>query len=172
MYKLKPTKKTIDQLVKAGKYDYVNSNINRTNFQLHPVAKEVELLHLGRYTTTEEILAEMETQGLKPATMTDLLHSGIQHPDEQRNFPIIALGSVWTNPFGYRYVGCLNGSADRRNASLHWTNPGLQWDDDYRFLAFRKSDLDTSDTLPSLGNLDRIENKLDKLMAHLGVEDV
>lgn len=142
-YKLKPTKKTIEQLVKASKYDYANSNITQSNFPLESVHPEVEIVKIGKYLTTEEVLAELSKQGFSPATMTDLLHFGIQYPDEQRKYPIVALGSVWARPIGNPNVGYLYGNSDNRRLDLDWFN--AQWGADYRFLAVRKSPSDSGE---------------------------
>jgi hypothetical protein len=60
--------------------------------------------------TSQKVLDDMDRQGLRPATLLELLWLGIQHPQLQLEFLIIALGTVvWVD--GYHYV-----------ASLDWDN--------------------------------------------------
>jgi hypothetical protein len=126
------------EMVAAGNYDYANPNITEENFPVGEGEAEVKavLLHLDRDASDEEVLAEMERQGLRPATMDELNAFGEQHPDRQRQYPIVALGSVWARPRGDRDVGYLWGGADRRDLDLRW--PGLDWLARCRFLAVRK----------------------------------
>jgi hypothetical protein len=151
-YKIKPTKKSINELVKAGKYDYANSNINDNNFNLDTPAKELELFEIDGYKTPDEIIALMNEAGLEPATMTDLLHFGIQYPEEQRKNPIAALGSAWVDPDGGRLVGYLHGDADYRDCRLYWDRPGGRWRPHYVFAVRRRksalSDLGTGRSEP------------------------
>lgn len=135
-YKLKAEKKKdIASLVKAGKYDWSNSNIEK--FPLDKkVAKEIELVHFDRYISSEDAVKEMEAKGFVPATATDLLHFGIQYPNVQRDFPIVALGVV-QQVDDNRYVACLYGGSSYRRLLVG------RWDEDWyghwRFAAVRKS---------------------------------
>jgi hypothetical protein len=126
------------EMVAAGKYDYVNPNITEENFPVGEGEAEVKavLVHLDRSSSDEEVLREMERQGLRPATMDELCAFGEQHPDRQREYPIVAHGSVWTDPYGDRSVGYLWGDAGRRNLYLRWL--GRVWPASCRFLAVCK----------------------------------
>ena len=97
---------------------------------------EAVLVHLGRNASDKEVLAEMERESLRPATMVELLAFGAQYPETQREFPVVALGSVWTGPQGDRDVGYLWGNPGSRQLGLYWR--GDDWFADYRFLAVRK----------------------------------
>ena len=57
-------------------------------------------------------MKELDTLGLSPANLPELLAFGETHPEVQRQFTIIALGSVWQRSIGCRYVPCLDGSGD------------------------------------------------------------
>lgn len=126
------------EMVKAGRYDYVNSNITEENSPVVEGEAEVEavLVHLDRVASDEEVLAEMERLGLRPATMDELNAFGEQHPDRQREYPIIALGSVWAGRDGRRLVGCLWEGGLGRGLRLVWLGDG--WRAYCRFLAVRK----------------------------------
>lgn len=119
-YKLKPTKKSIAQLVSAGKYDWSNSDITGENFPLENCAAEVELLTIDKIMTTSEVETKIAADGYEPANMTTLLHFGIQYPEIQRNDWVVALGSVWTCPHRHRGCGYLSGGSARRLLRLVW----------------------------------------------------
>lgn len=92
-------------------------------------------VHLDRDASTEEVLAEMEALGLRPATYMELLAFARAYPDEQRKFPIVALGSVAVLDGG-QHVACLGrGDADR-GLYLFWFAGA--WFGYFRFLAVRK----------------------------------
>lgn len=57
-------------------------------------------------------------------------------PNLQREFPIVALGSVWRDGGGGRHVPVLGCGGAGRRLSLGWFEFG--WDDGYRFLGVRK----------------------------------
>jgi hypothetical protein len=126
------------EMVGAGKYDYANPSITEENFPVEQGSSEVEvvLIHLNRVASNEEVTSEMERLGLRPATMDELCAFGEQHPDRQRDYPIAALGSVWTDRYGYRYVGYLWEGAYGRDLGLYWL--GYGWLARCRFLAVRK----------------------------------
>ncbi len=46
----------------------------------------------------DSVRIALSQRGLRAATIEELLALGEQHPELQRNFPIMALGSVWDCP--------------------------------------------------------------------------
>lgn len=94
-----------------------------------------EYVHLDRDASTDEVLAEMDRKGLRPALYEELLGFAEKYPDEQRKYPIVALGSE-ALVHGLRYVACLWNNGDGRHLYLYWIV--CAWVDRYRFLAVRK----------------------------------
>ena len=131
--------RSVVDLVAAGKYDWKNDNVNDNNF---PVSRrgtdsvEVHLVHFNRMISTQDALNELDRQGLKPADLHTLLSLGAKYPDLQREFPIVALGSVWRNRDGRRGVPCLDGHGSERDLCLYWIDS--DWVEIYRFAAVRK----------------------------------
>ncbi len=156
--------RSLEQMIAAGRYDYANEDINQKNFLLRPPASEdgsersdcggshltpgqvsgdgeteLELVHLGPNLATEQVLAELDRRGLRPATLPELLAFGEAYPDVQWEFPVAAPGSSWTRPDGLRLVPCLGSYSGVRYLHLYWGAPDARWSDDCRFLAVRKS---------------------------------
>jgi len=105
-----------------------------------PFANEVkdvafELVHLAQYMSTEAVLAELDRRGLRPATHEELLGFARKYPELQRQFPIVALGSI-TLIGGHRRVAYVRRSDDGRDLDLYVADD--DWRDDDRFLAVRK----------------------------------
>ena len=75
--------------------------------------------------------------GLRPANLPELLAFGAKYPKKQREFPIVALGSVWRYWCGSRSVACLWSVGSLRFLFLYWLEFG--GDAIYRFAAVRKS---------------------------------
>lgn len=129
---------SIEDAVKAGNYDWKNRDINSRNF---PTKKsgiaevDVELLHFNRDMSMEEVLAELDKRGLRPAELHELLKLEEKFPNLQRKFPIIALGSVWRSPGGARGCPYLGRVRFKRGLNLTWI--GSSWDG-CRFAAIRK----------------------------------
>jgi hypothetical protein len=73
---------------------------------------------------------------LRPVTLPELIAFSIAYPNLQRQFPIVAFGSVWQDRDSGRSVPYLWVGYDCRYLSLYWRAVG--WDDGYRFLAVRK----------------------------------
>jgi hypothetical protein len=86
--------------------------------------------------TSEQVIVEIDKAGYRPAKIEELLALGEAQPDLQRQFPIVALGSVWRDSDGSRYVPYLSSSAAERGLSLHCF--GRDWSGLYRFLGRRK----------------------------------
>ncbi len=131
---------SLAEMVATGKYSAgaVNTNITEEHFPVETGEANVQsvLVHLDRTVDSDQVLRELDKRGLRPATMVELLAFGAQHPDAQRQFPIVALGSVWADPDDDRRVGCLWGRPASRELHLSWFDG--QWGAHCRFLAVRK----------------------------------
>ncbi|MCB9802925.1 hypothetical protein H6761_02825 [Candidatus Nomurabacteria bacterium] len=127
----------ISENVRFGNYDWSNSDINDRNFQADERHQcEIIFKHFDKSMSTDAVLKALDAEGLRPATMSELLALGIEYPELQRQFPIVALGSVWQSLSGHRYVGYLNGLVSGRGLFLSWVGSG--WLGYCRFAAVRK----------------------------------
>ena len=127
------------EMIAAGQYDWKNSDINTDNFPVTGegvVETKLELVHLDKVASTDEVEAYLEENGLRLATIEELLAFGATYPDVQREFPVIALGSSWVSRDGHRHVPYLDGYGTERGLGLDWLDD--PWDVVCRFLAVRK----------------------------------
>lgn len=131
--------KSLQQMIEAGGYDYANPDITAEHFPVAEGQAELEavLLHFNLRIGSDEALQLMGAQGFRAGSLPELCAFGARHPDVQRQFPIVALGSVWTDSGGSRFVASLWGNHGKRSLFLDWFED--DWDPYYRFLAFRKS---------------------------------
>ena len=130
---------SVEFLVANGKYSWVNNDITSKNFpttRKGEVTLSLELVHLNQVLTSEEVLKELDKRGLRPAELHELLSFGAQYPEEQRKYPIVALGSVWQHWHDYRYVPYLRWLGGGRVLSLGWI--GRRWGEGCRFVAVSK----------------------------------
>jgi len=130
---------TLEQMIAAGRYDWVNSNITPEHYPLvgsGTVTLDAQLVHYGRDMSSEAVLADLDQKGLRSATIAELLAFGAKYPELQRQFPIVELGSV-AGVGGGRRVAYLDRCDRRRGLDLRWFDRG--WLARSRFLAFRKS---------------------------------
>ncbi len=134
---------TVEQMIAAGKYDRKNSDdITDKHFPLpaelsgQKTAVSSKLFHFNRDISSENAIAEMDKAGYRPAILSELLALGAKYPELQRQFPIVALGSVWHDADGDRVVPCLSVDGGERELGLDWC--GVGWDADCRFLGVRK----------------------------------
>ena len=131
--------KTLEEMVSAGQYDWSRDNINSTNFPITGegvVEVNLELVHLNKVVSTDEVMAYLEANGLRAVTLEELLAFGAKYPEIQREFPVIAIGSSWVGPGGDRRVPYLGRSGSERSLSLFWDDD--DWRKICRFLAVRK----------------------------------
>ena len=122
--------RSVEEMVAAGRYDgYTNPNITTENFPHHRDGIETVTIDLVQFsqtgTTTERQSALAAYDDL--CDMDDQLAFGVSNPDEQRQHPIVFLGAVWVDPYGYRYVGCLWSHASLRHCDLLWGSPDGRW---------------------------------------------
>jgi len=100
--------------------------------------KEIVLFRFADPKPLDEVIAELERAGYRPAELEDLLALGATYPNLQRRFPIMALGSIFTSPDGQRWAPCISREGDNRICSLCGLKGGLphpRW----RFAAVPKS---------------------------------
>lgn len=129
---------SLDDMIRADEYDEVNAAIRSVNFPWkRKGTKEVEvtLIQFERPLTPVEILNLMEARGHRPAFIEELLALAKEHPDLQREIPIIALGSGRIIE-RRRYAVCLGGSQSSRSLSLVVVY--RRWSAFYRFAFVRK----------------------------------
>jgi hypothetical protein len=134
--------RTVQEMINAGNYDWTNSDITAKHFPLpkehngKKVPVSSKLFHFNRAISSEDATSEMDKAGYRPATLAELLALGEAHPELQKEFPIVALGSVWRDADGNRFVPSLNVSGYKRGLDLDWF--GYGWRVGCRFLAVRK----------------------------------
>lgn len=131
--------KSLADMIVAGKYGYTNTDITADHFPVvgsGTVEMDAVLVHLGRNATTDEVICELDTRGLRPATMFELLVFGAMFPEKQREFPIVEFGSCWVDPDGNRNFGYLSRNVGKRGLYLDWS--GIEWRGNCRFLAVPK----------------------------------
>ena len=131
--------RSVEDGVRAGRYDWANSDITSCNFltKRKGMAEiSVEIINFARYISTDGVLRELDRMGYRPAELHELLAFGEKYPDVQREFPIVALGSVWRHRYGDRGVPYLRRHGSGRPLNLHWVEDG--WREFCRFAAVRK----------------------------------
>lgn len=139
IYPVSIQRASLEEMIAAGHYDWVNSNITAEHFPLDDSQFgdfKLVLVHLNRVATTPEVLAYMKERNLEPGKIGHLLGFGAKNPEIQREFPILALGSSWVDPGGGSGVPGLGSIAPDRVLLLHWNDD--HWSDNCRFLALSK----------------------------------
>ena len=114
---------TVERLIRDGRYDWVNSDITSHNFpssEKGKAAVDVFLVNFDRNISSEDAIREMGVQGLRPASLKELLALGVVYPNLQRENPIVALGSTWRYPGGSLNVPYLDGHVLDRYLRLGW----------------------------------------------------
>ena len=134
-------KRSLSEMIKAGKYDRPNSDITADHFPIKgkdksKQEKNVVLFHFDKTMSSEQVIVEMDKEGFLPAKIEDNLALGEIQPELQKQFPIVALGSIWRDAVALPRVSCLYWDGTRRALHLCWF--AYSWDPDSRFLAVRK----------------------------------
>jgi hypothetical protein len=130
---------TVEQMIKAGKYDWFNDDVTSQHFSSNEKGQAeilVYLISFNRYISSEDAIKELDRQGLRPATLKELLALGVAQPDLQRSNPIVALGSMWPDSSGDVGVPYLSGDESNRSLSLRWWSG--DWNSSWQFAAVRK----------------------------------
>lgn len=128
---------TLAEMIAAGRYDWTNSDITAKRFPivgLGTALVEHKLFHFDRTVSSDEAERLIVAGGYQPAKIEHLLAFGAAYPEEQRKYPIIALGSV-ANVRGARLVSCLYRDGSGRDLYLGWRD--VEWFGRCRFLGVR-----------------------------------
>ncbi len=138
----------LNEAIAAGKYDEADGNISAHNFPPQKKKKEavdIRIIDLGLDKDAPTFMGsysypvseELEKQGFRPATLSELLALGAAYPDLQRKSPIVAYGSEFWTMDKAMFVPYLWDDGGKR--CLGWTY-GNFWQKDYgyRFAVVRK----------------------------------
>jgi hypothetical protein len=132
-------RKSLDEMVKAGRYGYTNPAITSEHFPIQgegEVPTELVFVHFDRNIESDGAVAELNKMGLEPARLEHACAFGEKYPDVQKEFPIVFLGSVWADASGNRHVPYLDGWSGGRGLGLSGWSGG--WGRRCRFAAVRK----------------------------------
>jgi len=96
------------------------------------------LVSLGREASSEEVLAHLEANGLRPATIYELVAFEINHSKVAQEAPVAGLGTTWINRkcSDYLSVPHVGGGSDHEWLHLAWFH--YKWGKNFRFLATSK----------------------------------
>ncbi len=129
--------RSLSDLITSLKLDWVNENINETNFPVQPedlieTEKEYKEFHFRKTMSSESVIAEMNKENFRPATTREQLKWALKNWDGKSI--IVALGQSWLNSYGNRHVSVL--CFGLRELDLFWF--GDDWSVNSRFLGVRK----------------------------------
>ena len=134
--------RTVQEMINAGNYGWTNNDIMEKHFPLptelngKQVSVSTKLFHFNRSISSKNAIAEMDKAGYRPATLTELLALGEAYPELQKEFPIVAFGSIWRRGSDRRHVPVLLFDGHKRRLALRWFD--VDWYVYYRFLGVRK----------------------------------
>mgnify|MGYP001169993776 CR=1 FL=1 len=129
---------SIDQLMDSGHYELTET---QKIIPKHFTKEQDVLLYLFCFDGQREagwIIKVMDTIGFKPATLQELLALGSSFPGLQQKFPIVALGSTWSNSWCDKMVGKLDTFKFHRQFSWSCRSEGVKFKGKTRFLAVEK----------------------------------
>jgi hypothetical protein len=134
--------KSLEQMIANGYYDWKNDELTAKRFPIlgeGVVEYEFRYFHFNHLISSEtadDLIKKVDFENpWEPAKIEHLLVFGENFSEEQRKFPIVALGS-FGKVDGSRRVPCLGEDGSERCLGLPWWDDG--WGDDVRFLAVRK----------------------------------
>ena len=135
--------KTIEQIIADGKYCYADHRMTSEFFPIPPemIGKKIEVsakvFNFGRIGLNDSI-SELDKAGYRPATLMELLALGLLFLKPQKQFSILALGSIGFFLYTRRFVPRLDFDGfSKRRLQLQWLDDGSYRAYD-RYLGIRK----------------------------------
>jgi hypothetical protein len=118
---LAPKPQAFAKMIKAGKYDIIDTDITEKNFKLDAPTRllEIELIKFRGFADFEDIRAWMEERKRTGVTLSTLLDIGVQFPSEPGGAWFVAIESSWTNEQEQIMVPFLHALGARRYLTLH-----------------------------------------------------
>ncbi|MDD5433350.1 MAG: hypothetical protein PHE77_01685 [Candidatus Pacebacteria bacterium] len=104
------------QMIKEGEYNWIHKDITQENFPIQDQGKKqfnTKLFHFKCLIESDEVNKKMNKANFRPAILPELLALGAQYPELLRQFPILALGSLWLG-----YVPVIGSGSSGRALSL------------------------------------------------------
>lgn len=129
----------LEEMIAAGHYDWVHGSITAEHFPLSgtgQVSLDTVLVYFNQELSTDNVLVELDRQGLRPATIAELLAFKINDPVHHRKYPIHAFGSVWSDEFEHPHSPYV--FRDGLEYHLDCSRRNNTWGAGCRFLAVRK----------------------------------
>jgi hypothetical protein len=133
----RPVPPTLVEMIKAGRYGWANTDLNERNFRVEPklfVADGCRVLQFDPGLNLDGILAAIKTAGCAPDPLEKLLAHGQANPEDQRQGPIYALGTLWPNPSGSLHAPYVDEQDGQRRLSLKCIVADRPWKGSDRFL--------------------------------------
>ena len=130
--------RSIGDFLRAGRYNWINDSISCSSFKPKESGHgEVEyvIFHFNQETSSEANILEINKAGCAPSTVKEFLNFGEKHPEIQRQFPIVALGSVVERGRD-NLVGYLGSEGRHRYLFLQQFNN--VWSNSYHFLGVHR----------------------------------
>ncbi len=134
--------RTTEELVRDGRHNWANSDITSKNFPARARKEKsvkiefIEGKDFDHDPTSEEVLAEAKQRGLERPQYEDCLYFGVEHPEVQREGPVIFLHEPWRDSDGILRVVTLWSSDGYRKLDLFCF--ALRWFRICRFAFVRK----------------------------------
>jgi hypothetical protein len=101
----------LPKAIAAGKFVTVNKVISAVSFPAQGRGRaKVKFIikHFDKRISTENVLKELNEQGLRAATIEELLAFGVKYPHASRVYNcIIALGTFGRDSAGHRVMACI-----------------------------------------------------------------
>ena len=131
---------SLAQMIQVCNFNVIDPNITEQHFPKErsdgKANLHFELVSYKKPMSSAAVLADFSTRKSRLATLLEGLHFVEKNPQEQRNAPIVILGSVWRGS-GRRCVPCLYGNSGERGLCLFWLED--DWDEVFRFLSVCES---------------------------------
>lgn len=129
---------SLEEMVRAGRYDWGNLGINGKNFKFKrgkgKVRIIIKLVCFNRLTSYREVLQWFRRHGLRPGNLPELLAFGATYPEKQLEFPIVQVGTLWRikKRRGSRGLYLRRGNKERGLSAIWLQHGFLKY---YRFIA-------------------------------------
>ena len=129
------------EMVKKGGYDHLHNDINAQRFPVKgegQVELEITLASFNQEMRRDNALIKLDSAGLRPVTLAEVLALGATPKKVLCERPIVALGSIWANPDGSYDIPYVRKWWNKRGVYLYWT--GYAFSSCCQFGATRKEE--------------------------------